>query len=60
VVVAGVKTRRFGRKSLSESSPECKLLMKNFGEEWRELQAAARDKGCTSETRTSRATPAYI
>jgi hypothetical protein len=31
-----------------------------YGERWRELRAAARDKGCTSETRASRATPAYI
>jgi hypothetical protein len=29
-------------------------------EGWRELRAASRDKGCTSETRASRATPAYI
>jgi hypothetical protein len=29
-------------------------------EGWRELRATARDKGCTSETRASRATPAYI
>jgi hypothetical protein len=60
VVVAGVGTRRFGRKISSESSPERKLYMKNFGEGWRELRAAAHDKGCTSKTRTSRATPSYI
>jgi hypothetical protein len=34
--------------------------MKNFGERWRELRAASRNKGCTSEIRASRATPAYI
>jgi hypothetical protein len=31
-----------------------------YGERWRELRAGARDKGCTSESRPSRAAPAYI
>jgi hypothetical protein len=31
-----------------------------YGERWRELRAVAHDKGCTSETRASRATPTYI
>jgi hypothetical protein len=54
MVVAGVGSGRFGRKSSSESWPE------KLGEVWRELRAAARDKGSTSETRALRATPAYI
>jgi hypothetical protein len=48
------------RRTFVGSSPEHRLYMKNFSERWRELRAAARDKGCTSETRASRATPAYI
>jgi hypothetical protein len=52
---------KHGRKS----SPNLRrkfagMQVKNFGERWRELRAAARDKGYTSETRASRATPAYI
>jgi hypothetical protein len=31
-----------------------------YGERWRELRAAARDKGYTSKSRASRATLAYI
>jgi hypothetical protein len=47
-------------RTIAGSSPERKLYMQNFGEGWTELRAAARDKGCTSEIRASRATPAYI
>jgi hypothetical protein len=48
------------RRTFVGNSSERKLYTTNFGEGWRELRAAARDKGCTSETRASRATPAYI
>jgi hypothetical protein len=48
------------RRTFVGSSPERKLHMTNFGEGWRELRVAVREKGCTSEISALRATPAYL